>query len=123
MISTVTTYASFLALFAALVLTGYVVSIDGIYLRHMVDANLPGKPLPALSILVLQIDGSRWPIFWGWVLGLGFLAALLVLETFPLERKWLPFVLSLGWGLCVLNLLSFTVGENLILPPSHIQRH
>jgi hypothetical protein len=105
---------SFAVLFSAYVLTGYVVSVSGEYYARMVRMNLPGRPLPTLTELMLFCDGSAWPIYLAVLIGLAFL------DCHDQTRRFVPIGLTIAWGLCALHLLAFVIAVGLIAVPQSI---
>jgi hypothetical protein len=112
---------SFVALVLAYVLTGYVVSISGEFYARMVCINLPGRPLAAITDIILYCDGSAWPRYLGVLIGLGFAGSLALLDRRNQTRKFVPLALTIAWGLCVLHLPAFVIAAGLLSVPVFIR--
>jgi len=113
-------YLSYLALFFAYFYTGRCASFIVDYWRNILAINLPGKPLPAISLLVLACDRGNRPMLVGLVLGAFFAAILILLQRNPRGQAWVPACLTLAWGLCALHLLAVLLGIYLTLIPASI---
>jgi hypothetical protein len=115
-------YLSFLAVFAAYALTGYIVSINGRFFLRLIRENLPGRPLPAISELVFYWDVPSCPITIGIVTGLIFAGGLFLLYHNEKTQRWVPLGLTIAWGLCVLHLLAFVCAVGLASVPQRFEK-
>jgi hypothetical protein len=113
-------YLSYLALFFAYFYTGWCASFIVDYWRKLLEVNLPGKALPAISLLVLACDRSNGPIVIGLLLGTIFVAVLVWLQRSPRGQAWLPLCVTLAWGLCALHLLAVLLSIYLTMIPVSI---
>jgi len=104
-----TTYLSFLALFAAHVVTGLFIHASGSIHLHYFKYNYGGKALPGLTEHIIPYATSNTPIIVGLIFGLGFCILLTWIETRSRSREYLPFFMTIGWIACFLHLATIFI--------------
>jgi flagellar biosynthesis protein FliQ len=112
-VSRIASYLAFVAVFAAHLLTGFMISEFSRIVRNYIRSEFGGQSLPAFTESFLPYGASSSPVIVGLLVGLLLSVSLCLIERSEKTREYLPFYVAVAFMLCLLHLATAWVAMTL----------
>lgn len=111
--SRIASYLAFVAVFAAHLLTGFMISEFSRIVHNYVRSEFGGQPLPAFTESFLPYGASSSPTLVGLLVGSLMSVSLCFIERSEKTKAYLPFCVAVAFMLCLLHLVTAWVAMTL----------